>query len=54
MPRWISLTPFIALLALLNGPVTMSQTKPSAGATILYAAAGAELTWYGIDGIEVA
>jgi 6-phosphogluconolactonase (cycloisomerase 2 family) len=49
MPRWISLTPFIVSLALLNGPVMMSQTRPVAGATILYAAVGAELTWYDID-----
>jgi 6-phosphogluconolactonase (cycloisomerase 2 family) len=27
----------------------MSQTKPSAGATVLYAATGAKLTWYDID-----
>jgi 6-phosphogluconolactonase len=49
MPRWIWLAPFVALLALLNGPVATAQTKRSAGATVLYAAAGAELTWYDID-----
>src|SRR5215831_6748820 len=49
MPRWTSLTLLIVLLGLLNGTVTMSQTKPSVGATILYAATGARLTWYDID-----
>ena len=49
MPRWISPAVLVPLFALLNGPESTAQTKRPAGVTVLYAAAGAELTWYHID-----
>jgi 6-phosphogluconolactonase (cycloisomerase 2 family) len=49
MPRRIWLAALVALLGFLNVAVSKAQTQRQAGRIVLYAAVGAELTWYDID-----